>query len=121
MFFISYYHIMILWQFPLTNEEIEKVKNILDKWNEIINTEKFVQWIKAILAWVTSNNNITSYDKVERPHLEGKRDAYSNQELLSALTWNVSHHEAYSPWKVFDRAIVKCACEDILEELQITD
>lgn len=110
---------MILWQLPFTNGEIEKVKKILQKWNEIINTEEFVQWIKSILAWVTSKNNITSYDKVERQHLEGERDAYSNQELLSALTWSISHHEAYSPWKAFDRAVVKCACEDILKELQL--
>lgn len=111
---------MILWQLPFTNGEIEKVKKILERWNEIINTEKFIQWIKVILAWVTSKNNITSYDKVERPHLEGKRDAYTNQELVSTLTWYISHHKNYYPWETFAQDVVKCACEDILKELQIT-
>lgn len=112
---------MILWQLPITNREIEKVQKILEKWKQIITTEDFVKWIEAILVWVQSKNNITDYDKVERPHLEGERDAYSNQEILSALTWNISHHEEYSPSKAFDRAVVKCACENILQELQITN
>jgi len=99
-------------------DQIDIVKEILIKWQKIINNDEISkQKLLILLKNIENKNNIVEIEE-DSNHMWWKREHYENREIFSFLIWYKWHFHGCPSKQHFTQTSVKEAVKDILSVLQ---